>query len=85
MLSMPMLINYDAVSNEYQEDFNLTHYEIVISVECIQATNSFWLSFSHWYSPLVTYIMPSIVIIACYYKIVKSLSKQAISHASVIF
>ena len=75
VLSIPMIIHYDTVLLDYKI-FNGSVVSSEKITECVQVTSTFWVEFSHWYSTLLSYILPSIVLIFCYFKIVSHLSKN---------
>ncbi len=78
-LSVPNLTTYDVEKQLYiteQKEKNLTFYRHEIIEECVQMQNSFWATFTQWYSTVVSYLIPLTVLIVCYVKILMYLAKQ---------
>ncbi|CAF0735003.1 unnamed protein product [Brachionus calyciflorus] len=82
ILSIPNLITYNVQplvyylnknstnlsnSNEFQSIFNNSSYEIV--EECVQKRDFFLSNVTQWYSTIVSYLIPSFVLVVSYIKI----------------
>lgn len=72
-----MILNYDVLVQEYNEPINNTHFKINSIEECVQKPDNIWSNnFTHWYSTIVSYCIPSIVLIICYFRIISFMSKN---------
>ena len=69
----------------YLKDHNSTFYNVIQNQECVLKKKNFLIDFTHWYCLFVSYILPSLVLIVCYFKIISFMSNNArkLSVASV--
>ena len=84
LLSIPNLITYDIESVKYYKDYNASDYQIEESLECIQNYNRFLVNFTQWYSGLISYFIPSFVLIYCHIKIVAFMFKHSSRLSEVV-
>ena len=84
VLSIPNFLNYDLQKQNYiKDDSNFSIYYEELE-ECIQKNDIFLNNFTQWYSMIISYCLPSIVLIICYIKILTFMSSKARSLGKVL-
>ena len=78
VVSIPNFITYDTELLEYYDSYNATYQKLAVSLECVQKFNGFFNNLIQWYSALLSYFLPSLVLIFCHIKILLHLSKQTV-------
>ena len=84
ILSIPNFITYDIESVNYYKEYNATAFTIEESLECIQNYDGFLVNFTQWYSGVVTYFLPSLVLIYCHIKIVVFMFRNSTRLAAIV-
>ena len=82
LASTPILVIYNTKIQEYEKEFNSSHYSVEIIEECVQSTKTFEANFIHFYSSLMSFILPSIILIFAYSKIIIFLANNRTSSVS---
>jgi hypothetical protein len=77
LLSIPNFITYDIESVKYYKEINSSSYQIEESLECIQNYDGLLVNFTQWYSGVVSYFIPSFVLIYCHVKILVFMFKHS--------
>ena len=73
---MPNFITYDIEYLEYYVQYNDTHRMLSGTLECVQKFNSFLNNLTQWYSALLSYFIPSLVLMICHIKILLYLTRN---------
>lgn len=77
ILSIPNIITYDVETLNYVRDQNTTYFQYEIIEECVQNPSYFWSNFTQWYSMIISYALPSFVLIVSYIKILTFMASNA--------
>jgi hypothetical protein len=78
LLSVPNFINYEVQRVLYLRPIgNTSNYSQEFSEECLQKKDAFANSLIQWYSMVISYLVPSCVLIICYIKILMYMSSKA--------
>ena len=70
------MLTYQVNKEVYMSEYNLTDYKKTEVDECVQKEKSFWITFTQWYSTIVSYFIPLAVLIVTSAKILGYLSKH---------
>ena len=73
---MPNFITYDIEYLEYYVQYNDTHRMLSSTLECVQKFNGFLNNLTQWYSALLSYFIPSLVLMICHIKILLYLTRN---------
>lgn len=81
MFSIPTFLNYDALAQNYEyEIMNKSYLKLDSIEECIQKPESTWsININHWYTTIISYIIPSFVLIVCYMRIIYFMNNKNIN------
>ena len=83
-MSIPNYITYDIESVKYYKQYNVTSVIEEEALECIQNYTGLLVNFTQWYSGVVTYFIPSLVLIYCHIKIVIFMFKNSTRLAAIV-
>ena len=76
VLSFPILLDYDLTEEQYYI-FNGTTFSHQNIIECVKTSSILTDNFIHTYTVTTSFLLPSIVIIYCYIRIVDNVSAEA--------
>lgn len=78
------MITYNVEEQAYVTDQNSTDYEIM--EECVHKSEYLWSNLTQWYSSIVSYLVPSLVLVVSYIKILHfmALKTKNLALSSVI-
>ena len=72
-----MILNYDVMTQEYYESVNNAQLKISLIEECVQKPDNLWsVNFTHWYTLIVSYVIPSLVLVVCYIRIISFMTRK---------